>query len=425
MSDLSEQIPAMLYGQGDRLAPLRQVIQALGNPDQKVKIIHLAGTNGKGSTSTMIAQLLRSHGMRVGLFTSPHLYSERESVQVDGQLIDASTFQVLLNKISQVESGLNLPDEQRLSQFELTFVVALCYFAQEACDWVVLECGLGGELDATNAIGRSEYSIFTKIGLDHVNLLGDTIEEIAQTKAGIMRPNQTVIIAPNQQPEVVKALIERADEFDNSWIYLEKPLAKLQEGTTYQVALPNVEPFKMQLGLRGNFQAENLTTAMLFYQAWLTAQGYVLDPDHLKTVLKEISLPGRYERVSSEPTIILDACHNLDAVAATVETLQREFKGQRLHVICGFLKDKDVTAMVHLLHQLDADFILTQPDFPERTLPVDELAKIFKAEGIEAPTFTDPREAVTYAINQQIDPIIILGSFHLIKCVRGMWRDEY
>ena len=425
MSDLSEQIPAMLYGQGDRLAPLRQVLQALGNPDQKVKIIHLAGTNGKGSTSTMIAQLLRSHGMRVGLFTSPHLYSERESVQVDGQLIDASTFQALLNKISQVESGLNLPDEQRLSQFELTFVVALCYFAQEACDWVVLECGLGGELDATNAIGRSEYSIFTKIGLDHVNLLGDTIEEIAQTKAGIMRPNQTVIIAPNQQPEVVKALIERANDFGNSWIYLEKSLARLQEGMTYQVALPDVKPFTMQLGLRGNFQAENLTTAMLFYKAWLTAQGHALDPDHLKTVLKDISLPGRYERVSSEPTIILDACHNLDAVAATVETLQREFKGQRLHVICGFLKDKDVTAMVHLLHQLDADFILTQPDFPERTLPVDELAKIFKAEGIEAPTFTDPREAVTYAINQQLDPIIILGSFHLIKCVRGMWRDEY
>lgn len=425
MSDLSEQIPAMLYGQGDRLAPLRQVIQALGNPDQKIKIVHLAGTNGKGSTSTLIAQLLRSHGMRVGLFTSPHLYSERESVQVNGQLIDATTFQALLDKISQVEAALNLPEEQRLSQFELTFVVALCYFAQEACDWVVLECGLGGELDATNAIGRSEYSIFTKIGIDHVNLLGDTIEEIAQTKAGIMRPNQTVIIAPNQQPNVVEVLIERAKTFDNSWIYLDKPVAKLQEGITYQVALPSVEPFMMQLGLRGNFQTENLTTAMLFYQAWLKAQGLALDSAHLKTVLKDISLPGRYERVSSEPTIILDACHNLDAVAATVETLQREFKGQRLHVICGFLKDKDVTSMVHLLHQLDADFILTQPDFPERTLPVDELAKIFKTEGIEAPTYTDPREAVTYALDHQFDPIIILGSFHLIKCVRGMWRDEH
>ncbi|GAB7232532.1 bifunctional folylpolyglutamate synthase/dihydrofolate synthase [Facklamia hominis] len=417
-SDFSNKTPAMLYGQGDRLALLRRLLNRLGNPDQAYRIIHIAGTNGKGSTANMIACILAEYDLRVGLFTSPHLFSECESIQVNQKMIDKMAFNRLLDQVYQAAIIEGLNPEVDLSQFELSFLVATLYYAHLACDWVVFECGMGGALDATNAITSSDYAVFTKIGLDHLNILGHNLSEITRTKSGIMRPNQTVIVAPNQKQEAIDILREKSEQLACHWVYSPKPLADIQPDRRYLVRLADDCTLQVSLGLQGDYQVENLTTACLWYQAWLQEEGLLVDEKRVNQALRGLSLPGRYETVSQSPLIILDACHNMDAMEATIDTLKQEFKDQKIYIICGFLKDKDVNSMVKLLKELKADFILTQPDFPGRTLEVEDLAVIFDKEGISTLQFKSPLEAVNYALNEKLQPLIILGSFHLIKCVR-------
>ena len=417
-SDFSNKTPAMLYGQGDRLALLRRLLNRLGNPDQAYRIIHIAGTNGKGSTANMIACILAEYDLRVGLFTSPHLFSECESIQVNQKMIDKTAFNRLLDQVYQAAILEGLNPEVDLSQFELSFLVATLYYAHLACDWVVFECGMGGALDATNAIASSDYAVFTKIGLDHLNILGHNLSEITRTKSGIMRPNQTVIVAPNQKQEAIDILREKSEQLACHWIYSPKPLAEIQPDRRYLVRLADDCTLQVSLGLKGQYQVENLTTACLWYQAWLQEEGLLVDENRVNHALRDLSLPGRYERVSQSPLIILDACHNMDAMEATIDTLKQEFKNQKIYIICGFLKDKDVNSMVKVLKELKADFILTQPDFPGRTLEVEDLAVIFDKESVSTLQFKNPLEAVNYALNAKLQPLIILGSFHLIKCVR-------
>lgn len=417
-SDFSNKTPAMLYGQGDRLALLRCLLNRLGNPDQAYRIIHIAGTNGKGSTANMIACILAEYDLRVGLFTSPHLFSECESIQVNQKMIDKTAFNRLLDQVYQAAIIEGLNPEVDLSQFELSFLVATLYYAHLACDWVVFECGMGGALDATNAITSSDYAVFTKIGLDHLNILGHNLSEITRTKSGIMRPNQTVIVAPNQKQEAIDILREKSEQLACHWVYSPKPLAEIQPDRRYLVRLADDCTLQVSLGLQGDYQVENLTTACLWYQAWLQEEGLLVDEKRVNHALRNLSLPGRYETVSQSPLIILDACHNMDAMEATIDTLKQEFKDQKIYIICGFLKDKDVNSMVKLLKGLKADFILTQPDFPGRTLEVEDLAVIFDKENVSTLQFKNPLEAVNYALNAKLQPLIILGSFHLIKCVR-------
>lgn len=417
-SDLSPQTPAILYGEGDRIQLLRKMLKTLGQPDQKFKIIHLAGTNGKGSTSTIIAAILAAQNLRTGLFTSPHLFTERESVQVDGIMIEAEAFQSSLSQVHQAAISINLKPEEDLSQFETTFLLAMLYFAEQACDYVVLETGLGGLLDATNAITRSDYAIFTKIGLDHLDFLGDNLATIVETKAGIMRSDQTVVVGPFQKEGVENQLQTLAHESGADLISADLSLVKALEAGAYEVSLAQQPAFEVTLGLKGAFQGENLTTAMTWLNHWLQAEQRSLDVAQLQAALESLSLPGRFETVPAQPPVILDGAHNVDAIQEFVKSVEELYTHQKVTVICAFLKDKDVTDMVEKLSQLKADFILTQADHPERYLAVEELATIFTAQGIQAPSFEEPLQALKYAQETLSQPIFIVGSFYLIKAIR-------
>lgn len=414
----------MLYGQGDRLAYLKAILKELGHPDQSYQIVHIAGTNGKGSTANMVAHLMASQALKVGLFTSPHLYSERESIRINGEMINQIDFDLILEEVSQAARSLGINPEKDLSQFELTFLIACTYFAHLACDWVVLECGLGGALDATNAISHSHYALFTKIGLDHLNILGHSLTEIVETKSGIIRPHQTIVLAPNQRQETVEIIQTKAKDFNNQLIYHTQPIVEEEQPGVFKLVEDPLTGHSIQLGLSGGYQAENLTTSLLFYFAWLKNEQLPLNVDAMNTALAAVHLPGRYEKVSDDPIVILDACHNMDAIEATIASLKHDFPNQHLTIICGFLKDKDVHHMVRALTDLSADFMLTQPDFPGRTLPVKRLAEIFAEAGVHAPTFADPKDAVIDAQTQKANPLIILGSFHLIKSLRKYFKKE-
>ncbi len=416
MSDFNPQSPTILYGQGDRLKVLRLILSALDQPDQTYSIFHIAGTNGKGSTSTMLQALLVGHHLRVGLFTSPHLNSECESIQVNGQQISEGDYIACQQEIAQSVLALGLDPDQDLSQFEWTFLIAMVYFRQCQCSWVVLECGVGGELDATNAISHAEYAIFTKIGLDHLNLLGPDLQTIAATKAGIIRPHTRVVIAPNQPPQVRGVLKDRiqvrqAILVDSHGLQVDHRQVRLADGTS----------FKVDLGLKGTYQDENLTTVLTAYQDWLAGRGEALEIQRINQALKSVSLPGRYELVQDQPVVLLDGAHNLDAIQELCLSLGEDFSGQRLAIVCGFLQDKDVRHIVEKIGQLPADFYLTQPDFPGRAMPVQQLQALFEKVGIPALAFEDPNQAVDQALASGLDPVVVMGSFHLIKRVRRRW----
>ncbi len=198
-----------LYDQGDRIALLKAVLDELSNPDTDFSIIHVCGTNGKGSTSAMIASVLKQLHYRVGMFTSPFIGNVTNGIQINGQNISSSDRQAALETIEKIMQ-LDRFKGQKLSEFEAEFVASMIYFSRQKVDYVVLECGLGGELDATNAVSTTMYSIFTKIGLDHIGILGDTIQEIATTKSKIIQPNNVTIVAPNQRPAAFDVISKEA-----------------------------------------------------------------------------------------------------------------------------------------------------------------------------------------------------------------------
>ncbi|MBG9979785.1 bifunctional folylpolyglutamate synthase/dihydrofolate synthase [Facklamia sp. DSM 111018] len=418
-SDLSANVPNILYGEGDRITLLKRLLKELGQPDQAFKIIHIAGTNGKGSTSTMISALLKLHYDRIGLFTSPHLYTERESIVVNHEMIASTTFYSCLEQVYQAALTMGLQPEEDLSQFETTFLVAMVYFANRVCDYVVIECGLGGALDATNAIGDSEYAIVTKIGLDHLNLLGDNLEAIAHTKAGIIRPQRTVVLAPFQREGVETIIRNKTESQASTFIRVEEDFIMKDESGTYYINDPAYKDFSIQLGLKGTYQQENLATVMAWYLTWLKQNNRTFQITNINKALENLSLPGRFEWIQNDPAIILDAAHNVDAIEEFITSLKEEFGQQKVTLICGFLKDKDVPRIVERLVTLNADFILTQVDHPDRYMPIEQLQALFEAYAVPFQTHVEPREALEQSLKDQQTPLLIVGSFYLIKVVRS------
>ncbi|MGF3213568.1 bifunctional folylpolyglutamate synthase/dihydrofolate synthase [Facklamia sp. P12945] len=423
INSLTDDLPTILYGEGDRLSVLKAMLKQLGQPDQTVKIIHIAGTNGKGSTANMISHLLLAHGYRTGLFTSPHLYSECESIKVNDQMISQSDFSCIMAEVHRAAIVLGLDPQKDLSQFETTFLIGILYYAHLACDYLVLECGVGGGLDATNAISHSEYAIFTKIGMDHLNLLGDSLQAIVETKAGIIRSNQQVIVAPNQKNGVVERLKQISSEQKSSFHDSSDQKIVYKRPHYFQVEL-NQKSFELYLPLLGTFQNENLKTVFKWYQVWLESeQPSPIETDMTKA-FKDLRMVGRFEKVQSTPDIILDAAHNLDAIQELISSIQSLYAGQKLSILCGFLKDKDVPAILDELLKLTADFYVTQPDFPDRAMDTKELAKLFEQKGSSVISYPDSRAGLKQLMEDQDDPIIVVGSFHLIKKVRDLFATN-
>lgn len=421
--ELTQDLPAILYGQGDRLSVLKAMLVKLGQPDQAFKIIHVAGTNGKGSTSTMISRILSAYQFRTGLFTSPHLVTERESIQLNSEMISLSDFQQCLYQVHQAAYLLGLDPQHHLSQFETVFLVAMVYFANCGCDYCVLECGVGGALDATNAINHSDYAIFTKIGLDHLNLLGESLEEIVATKSGIIRPHQVVVVAPHQKAGVLETLCQKAHQEGACCLSSHSTPVKWLGKDQYRIHLLEQE-FEIRLPLIGTFQGENLQTVMTWLEKWVEQEGMKLDPDRINNAFDQLKMPGRFEKISDQPPIYLDAAHNVDAIQELIASIQTLFPNQPINILCGFLEDKDVSSIIDLLGQLPAQFYLTTPDFPERALPAEALWEMFKEKGIPAQLVSSPQAGMAVLRQDLKRPGMVIGSFHLIKCVRGRSCDD-
>ena len=394
----------------------------LGNPEKKFKTIHIAGTNGKGSTSHMLASIFQEAGYKTGLYTSPHLYDFRERIKVNGQMCSQEFVINFTNKIK--------PCIQKIepSFFEITVGMAFDYFAQEKVDIAIIETGLGGRLDSTNVI-EPELSIITNIGFDHMALLGNTIEAIASEKAGIIKKETPVVIGASDS--VTKKVFEEKANKEKASIYFAEDFLDFKSfQNNWQTALfefnqPLIhfldaplftKNFTVECDLPAKYQAKNLkavlvATQLLATMGWKFTANKVLKA--LLNVKKNNGLMGRWECIQDSPRVILDVAHNEHGVLALLEQLA-SLHYQRLHIVTGMVKDKDIEAVLKLL-PTNALYYFTQSHIP-RALPVKELAEQAAAIGLEGHCFDDVNIALKEAIKNanHNDLILVIGSVFLV-----------
>jgi len=380
----------------------------LGNPEKKFPTIHIAGTNGKGSSSHMLASIFQAAGFKTGLYTSPHLYDFRERIKVNGQMCPETFVTSFTNKVKPII------EEIEPSFFEITVGMAFEYFALENCDIAIIETGLGGRLDSTNVI-QPILSLITNIGWDHMALLGNTLQAIASEKAGIIKPNTPVVIS--EMIDETKPVFEKFASDKNAPIYFAEDFIEFRSFTNHWTyAQFDYDTISVNCDLPGRYQYKNIRGVLQCVHL-LRAMGWNLQEEIVLKAFQQIKLTtglmGRWECLQESPKLFLDVAHNehgMHALLAQLATLSFN----HLHIITGMVKDKDVDAVLGMLPK-EASFYFSNAHIP-RALPAAELAEKAKNIGIHGLVFDNVNEAII-AANKNAHPndlIIVMGSIFLV-----------
>lgn len=412
------------------LERIADFLTRMGQPDRQMEIVHIAGTNGKGSTSAYLAGLLEQAGKKVGLFTSPHLTDIRERFCINGKMISKELLTeatVFIQK--QLQSAEN---EYQPCFFDMMFFIGMYVFAKEQVDILVLETGLGGRLDATNAVQQKALTLITHIGLDHTEYLGSTIEEIAAEKAGIMRTKTPCIVGMHNEA-VARIFLKKAAELDSPCRILDKAVCCCQRLYEKSVAFSYFSSYygtvPIQLSTSAWYQAENVCLALagmenLVEQGILAAEA--LSADKIKKALFDTNWAGRMEEIL--PGVFLDGAHNTDGIAAFLESAERDgCKGSR-RLIFSAVSDKEYGKMLQMILQsgLFTEVIVTEIS-GERKVEAEKLFEVAKAAANRDTPIgkKDLQEAVSSALEarQQQDYIYIVGSLYLVGQVRKQFRN--
>ncbi len=391
--------------------------EELDNPHLKFKSIHIAGTNGKGSTSHMLAAILQQAGYKTGLYTSPHLYDFRERIKINGEPVSEAFV------IDFVERTTGIMEAIHPSFFELTVAMAFDHFARERVDIAVIETGLGGRLDSTNII-TPILSLITNIGYDHMNILGNTLPEIATEKAGIIKQNIPVVIG--EYTTITKPIfIQKAAEC-NAPIYFAQDLYELSEvrSTKYELILDvkdvnnkNQETFS--LDLNGLYQTKNLRT-VLCAEGLLMNAGFIISKEAEKYALANVKkltgLYGRWDIINESPLVVLDVAHNEDGIKQVLDQVEKVYgiAYPQVHFVLGMVKDKDIEKVLPLLPQ-DANYYFTHAHIP-RALTAEELSHKAAQYQLNGKYYNDVNEAIKDAKQKATsnDLIVVCGSVFLV-----------
>jgi dihydrofolate synthase/folylpolyglutamate synthase len=365
---------------------IEALLDLLGSPQRSFPAIHITGTNGKTSTARMIDALLRAHGLRTGRYTSPHLESVRERISIEAEPISEARFVEVYSEVAPLASFLDSRSDEPLTYFDMTTAMAFAAFADAPVDVAVVEVGLGGAEDSTNVL-KAQTCVITPIGLDHTEWLGDTVEDIALAKSGIVHKGAALIMA--QQPEeAMRPIVERCAEVGatlalegREFGILERSLAVggqvltlqgLSGGTATAAHLRSAVYPEIFLPLHGAHQAQNAAVALVAVEAFL---GATVSVELVREGFAEVTSPGRLERVRSSPTILLDAAHNPAGMVATAAALTEEFDFRRLVAVVGVLADKDATAFLEVLEQVVDAVVVTRNSSP-RAMPAARLGAL-------------------------------------------------
>lgn len=392
---------------------------ALGNPHQHIKTIHIAGTNGKGSVSHMLAAILQEAGYKTGLYTSPHLREFRERIRINGIPCEETFVVDFTAKCQDLIASI------QPSFFEITVAMAFDYFYQNKVDVAVIETGLGGRLDSTNII-HPDLSVITSIGLDHMNLLGNSVELIATEKAGIIKQNTPVVIGSvdsSLHSIFNNKVIQESGTASNQLIHFsgqEWTIQRVEVNDTFTVFVEEQNDtgteYIFQLDLLGYYQQWNLVTVLSAVRV-LQQIGYSIGMDHvaaaLKKVVKVTGLHGRWETIRQQPHVVLEVAHNEDGIRQVINHLQRLRFG-RLFIIIGMVRDKEINSVLSLLPK-DAHYFFSQASLP-RALPANELMQLAVSKGLTGEIIPDVNDALKKAISiaVQEDLILVCGSIFLV-----------
>ena len=359
------------------LTRIRELLERLNNPQNQLRCVHVAGTNGKGSVSACVSSILREAGFRTGLFTSPALEDFSERLQIDGQPISPEELEEI--------SALVRPEAERMAdkptEFEIATALALCWFARRGCDIAVLEVGMGGGGDATNVIPAPEVSVFVAMGLDHTNLLGNTLTEIATVKAGILKPGTTAVSYGNE-PEAEAVFAASCRRLQVPYQVMDTQrisgLTAGLEGCRFTLA-----PYgEIRLPLVGTYQPYNALLAVTAVEA-LRKKGWSIPDEAVVSGLEQVSWPGRFELLRREPLFFLDGSHNPHGLKATVDSIRQVLGGEKPVILMGVMGDKDVSRMLSLLLPVARRFVTVTPANP-RAMAAEELARRIGQAGGQA-----------------------------------------
>lgn len=398
---------------------IRTLLGMMGNPQRDLKFIHIAGTNGKGSTAAMLYSILRSAGYKTGIFTSPHLLRLNERMQVDGKMIGDEE----LAEITTWIAGLAEDMDEQPTIFEMFTAIGMEYFKRSLCDIVVLEVGMGGVHDSTNVIGTPELAVITAIDFDHMAQLGNTLAEIAAAKAGIIKNNSTVVVygGPDEVCDVFRRVCtEHGAELTITDF---EHLHPTEHGT---FCFDGFEG-EYNLALLGEYQLRNASVSMTAVKQ-MRLKGYEITDEQVRKGLSGVVWRARFERILDRPEFIIDGAHNPQGIRAAAESLRRYYSGRRIVFLLGILKDKAVDDMLKILSAVSDTYITLTPD-SSRAMSASELAEKINAQGrsMRAYAFEDVREGILAAVEEAGEDGVVcsLGSLYLAGTVREAALDLY
>lgn len=400
------------------LRRIHELLEKLGHPERTVRFVHVTGTNGKGSTCAMLASILQAAGYRTGLYTSPYIFRFNERMQVDGQEIPDEELCAITEEVRPLADSM----ADHPSEFEMVTAIAFTWFARRKCDIVVCEVGMGGEFDATNVIPAPEAAVFCNIGLDHTQYLGDTIEKIAATKAGIIKPGCDAVLYRQtaSAEEIIRQRCERLGvplhlaDFDGI-----RPESAGLEGQVFDWE----ELTGLRLPLLGRHQLCNAAVALTAMRV-LQKRGWSITEEHIRRGLAATDWPGRFQIIGNDPLFIIDGGHNPQCIRALEQNIRDYLPDRPLTVLTGVMQDKDYHCMYRGVVPYARSFITVTPDNP-RSLPAGELAAYIRELGAPVTACDTIRGGVSLAL-EQAGPggtVLCYGSLYLIGDVETQLRD--
>jgi len=422
---------SLKFGSVLGLARIKKLMELLGNPQDSLKVIHVGGTNGKGSTSSFISQILIESGYKTGLFTSPYLESFTERIRIDGRDIGKDELAKAATAVKRCADKLIALGYEHPTEFEIVTAIAFYYYWEKQVDFVVLEVGLGGRCDATNIIEKPLISVITPIEMDHMDVLGDTLGKIAMEKAGIIKKGCPVVLHP-QQKEAMDAIRKAAEDNNAKLVVADTSKKQLKSSTLtgqvfdYQI---NSHLFEdIGISLLGKHQVNNAIVAINAIWQLNEEHGYFIDKRAIYEGLKKATWPGRLEVLSNKPLILIDGAHNYHGAMALSRFIEDNFPKERVTLVLGMLKDKEVDKVLRELIPKAGRVVTTSPDNP-RAMDSDELLHRIKLIDNKIRILAS-HNSIKKALHEAVeesgpeDVIIFAGSLYMIGAVRSLLKKN-
>ncbi len=405
-------------GRKFRLENIKALLKELGEPDRRLKVIHVAGTNGKGSVCASLYHMIMEAGYSVGFFSSPHLYSYLERFRYNGKMIRESDFCAMMTRVKEATETIVAKGNDHPTEFEILTALAYLFFDVQGLEYAVMEVGLGGRLDATNAVDHPIITIITPLSIEHTEYLGNTIEEIAFEKAGIIKKNVPVVTAP--QPEGAMRVIREVAEEHRAPVIVADG-GELLENTLEGIKL-RYKGQEYAFALPGTHQLSNAILAIEAMETMRKNNRIDIDEEEIRRGFKNVKWPGRLEKLNDSPPVYIDGAHNPAAALALKDMLA----GRHAIAVLGMLAEKDVAGVLDILLPVFDHVIVTRP-VGDRAVEAEEMAEMVRARGKEVIVEKDIKKAVEKAMSmaEGDDIVLATGSFYLIGEVRNLFYPSH